>query len=41
MIVTDANWRNILAVRLNDTGFTTQTLGPHTGRASFQLALNC
>ena len=41
MIVADANWRNILAVRLSATGFTTQTLGRHAGRQSFRRAMNC
>jgi len=41
MIVADANWRNVLAVRLQDGTLTSRVLFPHNGRASFTRALAC
>lgn len=41
LIVTDANWQNIVAVRLDDGEFTARILGPHKNRRSFARALNC
>ena len=41
MIVANAHWSRLIAARLTAGRITTQDIGPHTGRASFQAALNC
>jgi hypothetical protein len=41
MIVADAGWKNVLAVRFEGTGFKQRVLGPHRGRTSFVAALDC
>lgn len=40
MIVADANWRNIVAIRLDD-GLSAMTIGAHLGRRSFAAAMAC
>ena len=40
IIVADANWRSVLAVRLDGT-LTARTLFPHEGRQSFARAMSC
>lgn len=41
MIVTDANWQNIVAVSFDGADFSTRILGPHRDRTSFKAALDC
>ena len=41
IIVADAKWRQVLAVRFDGKGFETRVLGPHKGRASFAAAMAC
>ncbi|MEM1101921.1 MAG: VCBS repeat-containing protein [Pseudomonadota bacterium] len=41
MIVADAGWRRLLAVRFDGTGLAARDIGPHAGRASFADALGC
>lgn len=40
MIVASANWDRLVAVRLED-GLVTQDIGPHRGRDSFAVAMDC
>ncbi|MGY3436369.1 MULTISPECIES: FG-GAP repeat domain-containing protein [unclassified Marinovum] len=41
MIVADAAWREVLALRYDGAAITMDTLGPHIGRESFAQALDC
>lgn len=41
MILADAAWREVLAIRLSEGHLSAQPLGPHKGRASFTAALSC
>ena len=41
MIVADANWSQIVAVRFAEGRFDTKVLGPHQSRADFARALRC
>ncbi|MGR3662065.1 MAG: hypothetical protein ACU0CA_12900 [Paracoccaceae bacterium] len=41
MIVADAGWQNIVAVRFTNGKFTTRILAPHQGRKSFATAMSC
>lgn len=41
MVVADADWRRVLAVRWTGTEFETSDLGPHRSRSSFARALAC
>lgn len=41
MITASANWRNVMATRLENGALSTRALGPHTGRASLNEALAC
>lgn len=41
IIVADANWTQVLAVRWDGAGFDTTRLGPHQGRSSFSNAMAC
>ncbi|MEM6728214.1 MAG: VCBS repeat-containing protein [Pseudomonadota bacterium] len=41
MIVADAGWRDVLAVRFANTDLVAEPLGPHRGRGSFETALRC
>ncbi|MEM8591710.1 MAG: VCBS repeat-containing protein [Pseudomonadota bacterium] len=41
MIVADADWQSVMAVRFDGTSFETRDLGPHLGRASFAEAMDC
>jgi hypothetical protein len=41
MIVADAGWQSVLAVRFDGSGFKRRVLGPHQGRSSFADAMAC
>lgn len=41
MIVADAAWRRVLAIRFDGTAFSQTDLGPHEGRSSFSAAMAC
>ncbi|TNF20365.1 MAG: VCBS repeat-containing protein [Rhodobacteraceae bacterium] len=41
MILADAAWQRVLAVRFDGSGVTRRVLGPHRGRGSFAAALAC
>lgn len=41
MIVADAGWVSVFAVRFSEGTFTTKRLGPHTGRDAFEKAMSC
>lgn len=41
VIVADADWRQVLAVRFDGSSFSTKVVGPHTGRNSFATAMAC
>jgi len=41
MIVADAGWQNVLAVRFVGAGLVKRVLGPHEGRSSFADAMAC
>lgn len=41
MVTASANWRDVMITRLKDGVLTTEVLGPHSGRASLNAALNC
>ena len=41
IIVADAGWRQVLAVRFDGSAFSTKVVGVHTGRNSFDTALAC
>lgn len=41
MILADAAWRQLLALRFDGTGVTRRVIGPHEGRASFAAAMAC
>lgn len=41
MITASANWARVIASRLSDGQIVTQDIGPHTGRASLNAALDC
>ena len=41
VIVADADWREVLAIRWNGTRFDVDRLGPHQGRESFARAMKC
>jgi hypothetical protein len=41
IVVADADWRRLLAVRLEGGRLTARDIGPHAGRASFSAALTC
>ena len=41
VIVADANWREILAIRLTSDALSARRLGPHTDRESFAEAMAC
>ncbi len=41
MIVADARWTTVLAVRFDGKAFGSRVLGPHRGRASFAAAMAC
>ena len=41
MLVADANWTRVLAVRFDGSDFSTKVLGPHEGRQSFAQATTC
>ena len=41
IILADANWREVLAVRWDGKQFGVKKLGPHRGRASFSAAMTC
>ncbi|MCH2164069.1 MAG: VCBS repeat-containing protein [Marinovum sp.] len=41
MIVADARWRRVLAVRFDGTSLSTEDLGPHRDRSSFAQAMAC
>ena len=41
MIVADAGWRRVLAIRFDGTAFSQTDIGPHEGRASFAAAMTC
>ena len=41
LIVADAGWREIFAIRFSDGKFSSQALAPHQGRSSFSTAMTC
>ncbi|MCV6593617.1 MAG: VCBS repeat-containing protein [Silicimonas sp.] len=41
VVVADAGWQNVLAVRFDGEGFSARTLGAHRGRNSFARAMAC
>ncbi len=41
MIVADAGWQNVLAVRFDGAILSSRVLGPHEGRSSFGDAMAC
>ena len=41
MIVANAAWRRVLALRFDGSGFSSTDLGPHQGRESFAAAMTC
>ena len=41
VVVADANWREVLAIRWNGKSFDVTRLGAHQGRASFAHAMAC
>ena len=41
VVVADASWREVLAIRWDGTQFDVTRLGPHQGRASFAKAMVC
>lgn len=41
IVVADAGWTRVLAVRFDGKAFDTRVLGPHEGRASFKAAMAC
>lgn len=41
IVVADASWREILAIRWDGSTFDATRLGPHEGRQSFAKAMNC
>ena len=41
VVVADADWREVLAIRWDGTSFDVTRLGPHQGRASFAKAMAC
>jgi hypothetical protein len=41
VIVADANWREVLAIRWDGNAFDVARLGPHQGRSSFASAMAC
>lgn len=41
VIVADAAWREVLAIRWNGKAFDVTRLGPHRGRSSFAAAMSC
>ena len=41
MIVADARWNDVYAVKMNTGGFAAQKLAPHKGRSTFAAALAC
>jgi len=41
MIVVDASWKNVLAVRFDGSEFNQRVLGRHKGRSSFADAMAC
>ncbi len=41
VIVADADWQSVLAVRLEGRNLSTRRIGPHEGRSSFAKALKC
>ncbi|NNE86992.1 MAG: VCBS repeat-containing protein [Silicimonas sp.] len=41
VIVADANWREVLAIRWDGKRFDVTRLGPHMGRESFAKAMSC
>ena len=41
VIVADADWREVLAIRWDGTRFDVDRLGPHQGRESFARAMAC
>ena len=41
MIVANADWQRIIAVRLQNGTLTTRDVGPHHGRRSFTAAMTC
>lgn len=41
MILADAGWSRLLAVRFDGTALSARDIGPHSGRASFARALEC
>ena len=41
MIVADANWRRLMALRFDGQQVTASDIGPHEGRASFARAMGC
>lgn len=41
VVVADAGWTEVLAIRWSGRGFAVKTLGPHEGRSSFRRAMAC
>jgi hypothetical protein len=41
VVVADANWREVLAIRWDGKAFGLDRLGPHQGRSSFARAMSC
>jgi hypothetical protein len=41
MITASANWQSVMSTILTDGALTTTVVGPHTGRASLNAALDC
>lgn len=41
MIVADAGWRRLMALRFDGRAFAAQDIGPHEGRAGFARAMAC
>jgi hypothetical protein len=41
IVLADADWRQVMAVRLADGALSARALGPYRGRSSFAQALDC
>ncbi|MEM9972381.1 MAG: VCBS repeat-containing protein, partial [Pseudomonadota bacterium] len=41
MVVADAAWQRVLAIRFDGARFASEAVGPHEGRQSFAAAMAC
>ncbi|WP_240611095.1 FG-GAP repeat domain-containing protein [Oceaniglobus ichthyenteri] len=41
LITADADWRNVMATRLNNATLSTRSIAPHTDRSSFIKTMSC